>query len=56
MVTKLEVYYQWFDPGVERPRNTLSSIADSNQSVYLSGMKRDELVAPIPGRPWATGL
>lgn len=23
---------------------------------YLSGMKRDELVAPIPGRPWVTGL
>jgi hypothetical protein len=24
--------------------------------VYLRGMKRDEWVAPIPGRPWCTCL
>ena len=26
------------------------------QTAYFRGMKRDEWVAPIPGRPWVTGL
>ena len=28
----------------------------SKPDTYLRGMKREEFVAPIPARPWATGL
>lgn len=32
------------------------AIRRASPAAYLSGMKRDELVAPIPGRPCVTGL
>ena len=31
-------------------------VEPGSTKVYWSGMKRDELVDPRPGRPWRTGL
>jgi len=31
-------------------------IINNINKIYLSGIKRDECVAPIPGRPCLTGL
>lgn len=40
----------------EKIESLLRFVVEFVRIVYLRGMKRDEWVAPIPGRPCLTGL
>jgi len=43
-------------PAKSKSVESLSVSEDSQEEVYLRGMKREEFVEPMPGRPWRTGL